>query len=96
MMQAFRAAATVENDHGLHITDLPFQPGATVEVIVLEPSEETPGKLRPNRERAGRILSLAGSWADMPEDDYNALLEEIEQRRRHSGARRRRREAGLD
>ncbi len=95
-MQAFRAAATIENDHGLHITDLPFRPGSTVEVIVLEPSTDTPGKPRTNRERVERILSLAGSWADMPEDDYNSLYKEIAQRRRHSGAGRRRREAGLD
>ena len=95
-MQAYRAAATIESDHGLHITDLPFRPGSTVEVIVLEPSTEALGRTRSHRERAGRILSLAGSWADMPEDDYNSLREELDQRRRNSGAGRRRREAGFD
>lgn len=95
-MQAYRAAATIQSDHAIHIPDLPFQPGSTVEVIVLEPAAETPAESRPQRERAERILRLAGSWADMAEDDYNGLCEEIEQRRQQSGTGRRRREAGLD
>ncbi len=34
-MQAYRTATKVDADHDLHIPQVPFQPGAEVEVIVL-------------------------------------------------------------
>ncbi len=45
---------------------------------------------------AGRIMSLAGSWADMPEDEYASFTSEIEERRCRAGSSRRNREAGFD
>ncbi|MEE8584991.1 MAG: hypothetical protein V3T83_09080 [Acidobacteriota bacterium] len=110
-MQAYRASATVERDRALHITDVPFQPGSIVEVIVLDPRSGVAGprqeesSLVPSavasaphqdREKAERILSLAGSWADMPEEEYDSLCQEIEERRRRAGAERQRREGGID
>ncbi len=110
-MQAYRAAATVERDRALHITDVPFQPGSVVEVIVLDPEfglagakrEESPvvppeAESVPHQDgkKVERILSLSGSWADMPEEEYDLLCEEFAERRRRAGAERRRREVGID
>ena len=44
---------------------------------------------------AERILSLAGSWADMPEEEYGSFVREIEERRHRAGARRRSRGTGF-
>lgn len=51
-MQAYRAATTVDSERQIHIRQVPFQPGATVEVIVLEP-QPTP---HPTRESPGLDL----------------------------------------
>ncbi len=40
-MQTYTAAATVESDRGLHLLDLPFSPGAQVEVNIMERAEDT-------------------------------------------------------
>lgn len=37
-MQAYRAATMVDTHREIHIREVPFQPGAFVEVIVLEPA----------------------------------------------------------
>lgn len=53
-MQAYRAATTVDSEREIHIRQVPFRPGATVEVIVLEPeTPPLPVKARP----AARELS---------------------------------------
>ncbi len=43
-----------------------------------------------------KIMSLAGSWADMPDEDYAAFVEEVEERRRQAGTGRRSHGAGFD
>jgi len=45
---------------------------------------------------AERIMSLAGSWADMPEEEYALFVEEIEERRRRAGTGRRFLGTGFD
>ncbi len=45
---------------------------------------------------AERIMSLAGSWADMPEDEYESFVSETEERRRRAGSGRRGRGTGFD
>ncbi len=47
-------------------------------------------------ENAERIMSLAGSWADMPEEEYASFVSEIEARRHRAGTRRRSRGTGFD
>jgi len=43
-----------------------------------------------------QILALAGSWQEMPEPEFNALLEEIGQRRQSAFQQRRNDEASID
>lgn len=45
---------------------------------------------------AERIMSLAGSWADMPEEEYGSFVRETEERRHRAGARRRNHGTGFD
>ena len=45
---------------------------------------------------AERIISLAGSWADMPEEEYVSFLGEVEERRRRAGTGRRFHGTGFD
>ncbi len=45
---------------------------------------------------AEKIMSLAGSWADMPEKEYASFVSEIEERRSRAGRRRRSRGTGFD
>ncbi len=55
-MQAYRAATTVDSEREIHIRRVPFRPGATVEVIVLEPDTSSlPVDARPGT--AARELS---------------------------------------
>lgn len=52
-MQAYRAATTVDSEGEIHIRQVPFQPGAVVEVIVLEPQPDaTSTGLGPERQAA--------------------------------------------
>lgn len=54
-------------------------------------------RLRPRAAgNAEKIMRLAGSWADMPAEDYAAFVEEIEERRRQAGVGRRSHETGFD
>ena len=53
-------------------------------------------RARSSNEEASTILTLAGSWADMPEKEFAAFCSEIRDRRRLAGSERRRREAGTD
>lgn len=41
-----------------------------------------------------KILNLAGSWKDMPEEDFNDFMEEIRIRRRNAFSFRRKHETG--
>ncbi len=50
----------------------------------------------PPADNADRIMSLAGSWEDMAEEDYASFLAEVEERKHQAGNGRRLREAGLD
>lgn len=43
-----------------------------------------------------KILNLAGSWKDMPEEDFNDFMEEIKIRRRNAFSSRRNSETGVD
>lgn len=47
-------------------------------------------------ENAERIMSLAGSWADMPDEEYASFVSEIAERRHRAGTRRRSRGTGFD
>jgi hypothetical protein len=38
--------------------------------------------------RINEIMQFAGSWSDMPEEDFSYFCEEIEQRRQASSSRR--------
>ena len=73
MQQAYRAATTVDSDREIHIRQVPFRPGATVEVIVLEPATPLPVDAQP--QPAARELS--------PERE--AALERTLQRCHHLG-----------
>lgn len=54
-------------------------------------------RLRPQpADDTDRIMSLAGSWADMAEEDYASFVEEVEERRHQAGAGRRFRATGFD
>ncbi len=55
-MQAYRAATTVDSEREIRIRQVPFRPGATVEVIVLEP-ETPPLPLDARPKPAARELS---------------------------------------
>ena len=50
----------------------------------------------PKTDSADQILSLAGCWADMSENDYTSFVEEVEERRQRAGATRRLRAIGSD
>ncbi len=52
-------------------------------------------RARPS-ENAERIMSLAGSWTDMPEAEYASFVSEIEERRHRAGTRTRSRGTGSD
>jgi hypothetical protein len=43
-----------------------------------------------------KILKLAGSWKDMPEEDFDDFLEEIRTRRKNAFLSRRNRETSID
>jgi len=43
-----------------------------------------------------KILKLAGSWQDMPDDEFEDLLNDIKTRRKKAFTSRRSREAGID
>lgn len=43
-----------------------------------------------------KIMALAGSWADLPEEEYIALMDEIHQRRQFAFSGRRAHESSLD
>lgn len=45
---------------------------------------------------AERIMSLAGCWADMPEEEYASFVGEVEERRHQAGTGRRFRGTGFD
>jgi hypothetical protein len=57
--------------------------------LELEPTQNGP-------DRVQRILALAGSWNDMAEEDFDAFLTEMEQRRQQAFARRRSQETGVN
>ncbi len=48
------------------------------------------------KDKAAEILRLAGSWADMPKEEFSSFCSEIRDRRHRAGSQRRHREAGLD
>ena len=43
--------------------------------------------LQSENSKANEIMKFAGSWLDMPEEDFNDFCEEIEQRRQASSRR---------
>ena len=70
-MQAYRAEVTVNAQGEIHLREVPFRPGAMVEVIVLEPPDTaTTGRspqLEPDRQAAlartlGRSYPLGGQF----------------------------------
>ena len=69
-MQAYKAEATVDPRGGVRVRHVPFQPGAVVEVIVLEPEQARSPKeimLDPQRQAAldrslNRSYSLGGQF----------------------------------
>ena len=79
-MQAYRAATTVDSECEIHIRQVPFRPGAMVEVIVLEPkpaplparSGPAAPELSPERRAAlertlGRSYHLGGQFPSRDE-----------------------------
>jgi hypothetical protein len=48
------------------------------------------------REDTADIMRFAGCWEDMPEEEFQDFLEEIEERRQQTFSRRREYEAFLD
>ncbi len=48
---------------------------------------------RSSEEKAAEILSLAGSWKDMPEKEFSVLCSDFRDRRHRAGSGRRSREA---
>jgi len=41
-------------------------------------------KLLKKEKRKDKIMSLAGSWSDMKEDDFHSLVEEVKERRKEA------------
>ena len=80
-MQAFKAATTVDSHRRVRIEEVPFRPGARVEVIILEPATASsekgamttgPQRLSPSRQAAlDRILGssyrLGGTFPNRDE-----------------------------
>ncbi len=54
-------------------------------------------RLRPRLAgNAEKIMSLAGCWAGMPDEDYASFVGEVEERRRQAGTGRRFHGTGFD
>lgn len=69
VMNAHRIETSVDEHGAVHVTDLPFEPGDPVEVIVLE---RTP-RAHPDRvETPAQIIDLFGTIDFDPEYDYKA------------------------
>ena len=47
-------------------------------------------------QKAKNIMSFAGSWEDMSEDEFSAFIDEVRHRRRQAFTRRRADEPGTD
>ncbi|HEX4963218.1 MAG TPA: hypothetical protein VF173_20470 [Thermoanaerobaculia bacterium] len=78
-MAAYKIAARIEKDGGLHLSSLPFRAGDEVEVIVLRRDLESPkgDSSDPLREQLPPVTRrLLGIAQGVSEEDYYLHLEE--------------------
>jgi hypothetical protein len=72
-MNAHKLAATVSEDGQLVLTDLPFHPGTTVEVIILESSNPKASETNPT-EPAKNLYPLQNKQPYRYEDPFSPAV----------------------
>ena len=75
-MQAFRAAATIDEERQLHLSAVPFSPGTAVDVIVLERSGQTDAPAAGNQRQRMRLAEEQYRLAEQYPDEYVVLVGE--------------------
>lgn len=68
-MEAYKVATKIDRSGELRLSELPFQPGEEVEVIILRSPSET-GTTVPRRELIARAQASQGMWADRDPDEF--------------------------